>query len=359
LSGIDPGPLGLCVEPADRPRAEAAIAALYRRDGLRPPRFVWAASPLAGAFAAALEEASGMSGERLECIGGVEAWGDRLMAASDCWPEGLGESYQALVDGLVAGLEAWLQDGFFGTLLAQSTSSGRPSESEPLRDRILGLARGAFLGQHVGDWVVRAWRRRRRLAGRLPLGSRALEAVVEVAASAGWWWPFEGLVVISDRPALLRTLVLPRRTRTFGLHALDGPAARFRDGWSVYAIENRVAPRILVEAPTEATPSDLLGAPFYRQVMHLVARFGEDRFLAEGRPLILDADRDAAGMPRRLLHFAAPDFREGVLAIVEVVCPSTARRHLLRVPPRVRTCHQAVAWTFGLLPSEYRPGAEA
>src|SRR4051794_6542998 len=39
--------IGLCTDPADRPRAEAAICETYRQGGLEPPaRIVWCGSPL-------------------------------------------------------------------------------------------------------------------------------------------------------------------------------------------------------------------------------------------------------------------------------------------------------------------------
>lgn len=38
--------IGLSTSPADRPAAEAAIAAMYRRAGLSPPKIVWCGSPL-------------------------------------------------------------------------------------------------------------------------------------------------------------------------------------------------------------------------------------------------------------------------------------------------------------------------
>lgn len=47
---------------------------------------------------------------------------------------------------------------------------------------------------------------------------------------------------------------------------------------------------------------------------------------------------------------------EAVVA-VEVVCPSTGRRYMLRVPPtfETATAHEAVAWTFGLTAEQYHP----
>lgn len=38
--------IGMCTEPADKPRAEAAIREIYKMRGLGEPRFVWVRSPL-------------------------------------------------------------------------------------------------------------------------------------------------------------------------------------------------------------------------------------------------------------------------------------------------------------------------
>ena len=39
--------IGLCTDPADRPRAEAAISEMYKQAGLHTPQIVWCGSPLA------------------------------------------------------------------------------------------------------------------------------------------------------------------------------------------------------------------------------------------------------------------------------------------------------------------------
>jgi hypothetical protein len=47
--------IGLCTEPADRPRAEAAIREMYRQGGLEPPAaIVWCGSPLSQGLSRAI-----------------------------------------------------------------------------------------------------------------------------------------------------------------------------------------------------------------------------------------------------------------------------------------------------------------
>lgn len=91
-----------------------------------------------------------------------------------------------------------------------------------------------------------------------------------------------------------------------------------------------------------------------RRVM--IERFGYDRFMEDAGATEIDSDTDAGGA-RRLLRIEIPD--DEPLVCVAVQCPSTEHKFMLRVPPNVTTCHQAVAWTAGYdNPSQYQPDIE-
>ncbi|WP_406695655.1 DUF6745 domain-containing protein [Singulisphaera sp. Ch08] len=88
----------------------------------------------------------------------------------------------------------------------------------------------------------------------------------------------------------------------------------------------------------------------------LLERVGLDRFLSEAKVEVLDEDQDRGGN-RRLLR--VPLEGDEDLVCVMVHCPSTGGRYLLRVPPYMETCRQAVAWTAGFDdPNLYRPLVE-
>lgn len=91
-----------------------------------------------------------------------------------------------------------------------------------------------------------------------------------------------------------------------------------------------------------------------RRVM--IERMGYLRFAQEARARILDTDRDRGGT-RQLLFI---DLREDEpLVGLSCHCPSTGRQYLLRVPPTMKTCHQAAAWIAGFDdPSLYCPQIE-
>jgi hypothetical protein len=76
----------------------------------------------------------------------------------------------------------------------------------------------------------------------------------------------------------------------------------------------------------------------------LLERFGLERFISQVRVDVIDEDVDAGGERRLLCH---PLVNDEDLYCLQVTCPSTRAAYILRVPPRMRTCHQAAAWIAG------------
>ncbi|TAL27144.1 MAG: hypothetical protein EPN97_18090 [Alphaproteobacteria bacterium] len=89
-----------------------------------------------------------------------------------------------------------------------------------------------------------------------------LTAAWNVARSAGLWWPFAGLAVLSDRPAELH------RNDNGLLHRGDGPAAVFRDGNVLYAWKGQSMKEQWILQPDKIPPGQLkqLDADFRKYV---------------------------------------------------------------------------------------------
>lgn len=88
-----------------------------------------------------------------------------------------------------------------------------------------------------------------------------------------------------------------------------------------------------------------------RRVM--IERMGYLRFTQEAGAKRLDEDRDAGGV-RQLLSIELAE--DEPLVGLSCHCPSTQRQYFLRVPPGMKTCHQAAAWMAGFDdPSLYQP----
>jgi hypothetical protein len=122
--------------------------------------------------------------------------------------------------------------------------------------------------------------------------------------------------------------------------------------WRGVAVDERVA-----FSPELITAEEILAEPNAERRRVLLERMGYDAFLAHAKATTLDEDRDSGG-PRRLVR--VPMNGDEDLACVSVICPSTGRQYVIRVPPTMTTCHQAVAWVAGFDdPDVYKPVAES
>lgn len=85
-----------------------------------------------------------------------------------------------------------------------------------------------------------------------------------------------------------------------------------------------------------------------RRVM--LDRMGYEAFLKQAHAQERDRDFDAGGV-RKLLCINFQSRRnqpaDEPLVCLSVICPSTARQYIIRVPPTMQTCHQAAAWIAG------------
>jgi hypothetical protein len=136
-----------------------------------------------------------------------------------------------------------------------------------------------------------------------------------------------------------------------GITRLPPSLARASLRWRGVLVDERIAFR-----PEELTAKEALAEKNAERRRVIIERMGYLRFATEAKAKILDEDEDSGGV-RQLLSI---DLREDEpLVGLSCICPSTGRQYLLRVPPKMKTCHQAAAWMAGFDdPSQYRPQIE-
>lgn len=121
--------------------------------------------------------------------------------------------------------------------------------------------------------------------------------------------------------------------------------------WRGVAVDERVAFR-----PETITAEEILAEPNAERRRVLLERMGYEAFLSRANAIVLDQDTDPGG-PRRLLR--VPMENDEDLVCVSLVCPSTNRQYVIRVPPTMQSCRQAVAWMAGFDdPDKYQPLVE-
>jgi hypothetical protein len=135
------------------------------------------------------------------------------------------------------------------------------------------------------------------------------------------------------------------------IRRLPDSVGAIRLRWRGVQIDEKIA-----FEPERITIGEILGETNAELRRVLLERFGLERFIAEANAEVLDVDHDAGG-ERKLLRVPMPE--DEPLVCVLVHCPSTGRQYILRVPPTMQTCREAVAWTVGFDdPDQYRPLVE-
>jgi hypothetical protein len=136
-----------------------------------------------------------------------------------------------------------------------------------------------------------------------------------------------------------------------GLRWLPGSLRDTQLRWRGVPIDARIAFQ-----PGTITVEELMAERNVERRRVLLERMGYDRFAEQAAAEVLDRDHDPGG-ERRLLKIPLPEDED--LVCVSVCCPSTERQYVLRVPPTMRTCRQAVAWIAGFDdPDDYQPVME-
>ncbi|WP_371784834.1 DUF6745 domain-containing protein [Streptosporangium subroseum] len=227
--------------PADRPAAEAAISGLYRLIGLAPPRFHWVSSPVAALTTVP-------PGVRLRPSETAERMSD--------WP--LPPRFSSLMRQLCRELDAqvrWVHQPMDQLIrqkvrssLSQSANGSLFMALRAAHDARYHLGNGWY-GTQCVSWVAH-YDALRRAAGVVFTSeqTRRFDLWAAVARSCGWWWPREGVCVISERPVAVHTEVWGDDGEV-RLHRADGPAMRYADGCDVHAWHGTQVPSWVVTDP--------------------------------------------------------------------------------------------------------------
>ncbi|MCK2221853.1 hypothetical protein MF672_049810 [Actinomadura sp. ATCC 31491] len=370
---------------------EEAVRQAYREAGLgEPAHVITLPSPAAGALAAAwlggddrrrkeLEEAEAHrrrhAAAALRTAGGAEAG---PLVPFDVL-RGLGEPGRVVREAVRttpwerARRAAYAELGPTGWAALWDETGGR---LWPQADRLItairrGLAElggeelrvatlDAVLGQHDAPWLAAfdkldgGAEESAEPDGEAGLdvlrGLRGLRGLRRVAGCAGWWWPYERVAIVTERPVELHLDDLGR------LHRADGPALAYADGFALHAWHGMPVPADFGTSMRRLTPERIRAEENAELRRAMLEHFGIDRYLAESgaQPL----QRDETGV---LWRIDLPD--DEPITMVEVVNstpePDGSRRtYFLRVPPWVRRAREGVAWTFGVEEKDYRPERE-
>ena len=284
---------GCSTEPVDKKKAVKAINAAYKTIGKDPVPIVFVASPLsANVLLAVLQQ---------------QETGDSL-----------GES---LWDSLWDSLGDSLRGSLWGSL----------------RDTKIKYEYTYWCGQMDLYWIVFYSYCEEILKIKYAIeSSNKLTIMRNIGQSCGWWYPKDGLCIVSDR---FESVHWDNNT---SLHNEHGPSISFRDGWKIYHWHGTIIPEEWIEK-TPPAPHKLLKWKNIEQRRAGCEIIGWKKILDILNARIIHQDKDP--QIGTLLEADIPD--SGVERFLKVRC-GTGRDFILPVPRDVQTARQANAWTYGL-----------
>ena len=160
----------------------------------------------------------------------------------------------------------------------------------------------------------------------------------------------EKFCMVSDRPV---RLMVDAQNRP---HCEDGPFCAWRDGTALWAWHGTRVPAWLILHPERLTVGQIQQEANAEVRRVMLERYGFERFFADSGATPISAD--AFGTLYRVeLEGDEP------LVMVKVrnstpEADGSFKHYMLRVPPTMPTAHDAVAWSFGMMPAEYAPQVE-
>ena len=166
-----------------------------------------------------------------------------------------------------------------------------------------------------------------------------LDGLTELTESAGWYWPFKGLCILTERHDQLH------RDERGRLHATDRAAVHYPDGWSIFAWHGvRVSEAIILhpELLTAAQIRDEENSEIRRVMLE---RFGHDRFIHDIGAVPVNTDRVGTlyrvelpnDEPLVMVHVlnSTPEIGEAQ-GLIQAPDGSWRKRYWLRVPPTIK-----------------------
>ncbi|MDV8021541.1 hypothetical protein R4P57_07405 [Rhodococcus sp. IEGM 1330] len=366
---------GLKAGPSDRTTAEFAVAQLYRRSGYQEPKFVWVPSPPA---AAAL-----ITARQLAKNAGVPA---RIATI-------LSDSRHRMDRRIDRRKIEWPQQYYYSDRNAQRdlearVAVARRSPTDAARagispDPIIRRTVRKSLHTSLFDGVATAVRsltprpfgsitwygqqeahrvayydvfRHFDLLEFGPEDTELLDVQSALIESTGWWWAFDDLAVMSERPTALHTEPIPDPVHgEVRLHNSSSPAVEFGDGSGVHVLNGTVVPHWVIHDPTVERITVERNVEIRRSA---IERIGWDTYLDRAGLRLVDTDDDPGNPGCTLQLFATPAGWGDEGRILLAVNGSRERdgerrRYGLRVPGAFSSAVDAAGWTYGLAGADY------
>jgi len=357
--------IGLCTDPANRIEAEKAINESYRLAELEiPKKIVWCGSPLSQGLVRTIildkkliENISDSVRDSVWASVRASVWDSIWDSVGASVWDSVWDSVRASVSASVrASVSASVRDSVWDSVRASVWDSVRDSVEDSVRDSVEDSVR-ASVGDSVGDSVYgqqeASWlgfyeffRNELNLINQ----TEKLKGLIELSKHAGWFLPHKEICWVSERHCLLN------RDDKGRLHSLNQPSVLYPDGWSIYAVHGVRVPEYIIMNPNQITIKKIEEENNLEIKRIMIERFGQERYLMESNAKMIHKDKFGELYYKEIKN-------DEPLVMVKVINstpePDGSRNnYFIRVDPKIKTAHAAVAWTFSMKKKDYKPLVE-
>jgi hypothetical protein len=322
-------------EPIDAGKIGPAIEGLYSTTGLKWPRIAIVSSPLVMAIAGAF--ASGI-------------W--HLRKNKKVFPATLAATDAATRAATRAATDAATLDGKpYEWIYDLAQHFGGNKENADFLMSCLPFWYRLYQGGNMwGQYDCYLTAMRDVLGLRLPEHEK-YKFWEQAAIEGGFRMMHDEFCIVSDFPEYIKT------DDRYRPHSENSPSHRWRDGWSLYHVHGVRVPEYVVMRPGEITVQKIEAEENVEVRRVMIDCYGPEKYLLDSGAQ--EIGRDEFGV---LFRKEVKDDEPMVMVRVVNTTPEPDgqfKHYHLRVPPDVRTAHEAVAWTFNRPVKDYQPLAQS
>lgn len=392
--------IGTSTQPADRPKAEAALTKMYAAIGRERPTFLWCDSPLTANVLIHLLKTEAVAKLDEIIVNTVVAQEQMAFPKEQSTTTYHIDCFRDMAKGIIGAIPNSFKDQPYYSLqnladlilstpvldpadqVAKEIAKSEPTFSPPtystdLRQNVLGWFKEHitdaticetppnFWGSQDAYWVA-FYKFCEEILGIEydKVSSQRLDWHADIVKSCMWIWSFEDVCICCERPTKLQ--IIEDR-----LHCNNSFAISFPDGWAVYVVKGvRIPHPYIVEHPEQITVEAIESERNAEVRRVMIENYGQARYLLDSGAT--EIHRDDWGI---LYRKEVPDDEPLVMVKVANSTPEpdgSFKDYFIRVHPELRpmlrdktlgepqemTARNAVASTFGKTGREYNPDVE-
>jgi len=161
--------------------------------------------------------------------------------------------------------------------------------------------------------------------------SKVLQLWDTLGKSCGWWYPYENICFVSDRPEQIHK-------KGVQLHNDSGPAVLYRDGYALWFLNGVDVGELIVTTPADQLDVNLILTAKNAEVRReIIRKIGIERVCDELKARVIDTQGDYS-----LLLLDLQDGRKR--PYLKMLNPSIGTYHIEGVPPDCDTVEKAITW---------------